>query len=145
MMDQLIHQLSHLVAEMREDREERKRGGFRCHADLATKHDIDKLEKIIMSAISEYVGRVTTAFEEIGTNVDGVLESINGVQKDVTDLKAIIEKLQTNAGPISPEDQALLDSLEVKVAALVAKTGNAKDAIAALDAQTETPPTPPTT
>lgn len=81
-----------------------------------------------MSAISDYSEKVDAAFAEIGTAVDGI-------QSDITSLKDIILKLQNNPGPISPEDQALLDQGVAKVTALA-------DKVKALDAQTDSTATP---
>lgn len=67
-----------------------------------------------MSAISDYAGRVQTAFDSISAGIDGV-------SNDVAALKAKIEELQNSPGVISPEDQALLDSLEAMAGALAAR------------------------
>jgi hypothetical protein len=72
---------------------------------------------------------VDTAFEKLGVAVDGVAS-------DVDFLKAEIKKLQENPGPITPEDQAILDGIESRTNALSAK-------VEALDAATEQPPVPP--
>lgn len=95
----------------------------------ATKNDMSRMEKHIMSAISDYAGRVNTAFDKIGTAVDGLVD-------DVAFLKEKIEELQNTAGQITPEDQALLDALEARV-------GTTATALEALDAATARPPTPP--
>lgn len=76
----------------------------------------------IMSVISEYAARVEAKFEIVSTSVDSLVASNTGIATDVAGLKEIILKLQTNPGPITPEDQALLDSLEAKVNSLVTKT-----------------------
>lgn len=88
-----------------------------------------EMEKRIMSAISDYAGRVSTAFDKISTAVDGVVD-------DVAFLKEEIVKLQNSPGPITPEDQATLDGLEARANTTVA-------ALEALDAATARPPTPP--
>lgn len=102
---------------------------FKAHLKFATKQDLEKMEGRIMSALSDYVGRVNTAFDKLGTAVDGIAA-------DVAFLKAKIEELQNNPGPITPEDQALLDALE-------ARANTLSDKAAALDAATEQPPPPP--
>lgn len=99
-----------------------------------------QMEERIMSQISDYAGRVNTAFDAIGTSVDAIVSAQTGIAGDVTELKRIILELQTNPGPISPEDQALLDALEVKITGLVDKTFAVAEALKALDAQTETVP-----
>lgn len=83
-----------------------------------------------MSALSDYVGRVNTAFDKIDTAVTGVAD-------DVAFLKKTIEEMQNNPGPISPADQALLDALEARVATVA-------DKLTALDLQTDPPVPPPT-
>ncbi len=123
----------------------------------ATKTDLENLGKLIMSKISDYVTAVETQLDGIGQNVDGLVTaiggintSIGGIAGDVAELKRIIEQLNTNPGPITPEDQALLDASLVKLGALAAKAQAAKDAgvvaadaAAVLDAATETPPPAP--
>lgn len=79
-------------------------------------------------AIQAYVDAVNAQFTTIETAVDGV-------SGDVTFLKARIEELQNNPGPISPEDQALLDQVQARIGTLATR-------ITALDAATE-PPAPP--
>lgn len=111
---------------------------------------IAQLERTIMSAIGDYAARVNTAFDTIGTSVDEIVLAQTGIAGDVTELKRIILELQSNPGPISSEDQALLDAGEAKVNALVTKTSAVASALKELDAQTEgappvvIPPTEPT-
>lgn len=81
-----------------------------------------------MATIQEFADRVNTAFDEIGTAVDGVVTDIQWLKDKITEL-------QNTPGPISPEDQARLDALEARAAAAVTK-------VKALDASTETPPAP---
>lgn len=103
---------------------------FKSHVGALTKQDLKETEHKIMSAISEYAGRVNTAFDKLATAVDGVAG-------DVAFLKEKILELQNNPGPISAEDQAILDQLEARTAGLADKT-------AALDAATaDRPPEPP--
>jgi prefoldin subunit 5 len=75
-----------------------------------------------MSAISEFGGRVVAQF----TAIDA---AIAGIRADVTFLKTKIEELQNSAGQITPADQAILDELEQRAAALSVK-------VAALDNET---------
>jgi methyl-accepting chemotaxis protein len=112
-------------------------------AALAVAWSINKKLNEIMSAISSYAERVNTAFDTIGEGVDAIVKSVGGIAGDITELKRLIKELQDNPGPISPEDQALLDALETKVGALVGRVDAVKASVAELDAQTETPPTPP--
>lgn len=101
----------------------------------ATKRDILKIGKEIMSAISEFKDKVESAFTEIGASVDEIVasqaqqtESLNGVTGDVAQLKALIEKLQNSPGGITPEDQATLDQLESTIKALQPKVKAVADA-----------------
>lgn len=110
---------------------------------LATKIGLRRTRNIIMSAISEYVAAVEAAHEEISTGVDEIVASVGGIAADVAALKALIEKLENNPGPISPEDQALLTQALTAVTALATKTKAAATAAKELDAATETAPTPP--
>lgn len=123
--------LSLLTCLLETDLEQRKieLEWFKSHYDLATKQDLRKLKEQIMSAISDFGARVDAAFEKLGVAVDGVAS-------DVAFLKEEIRKLQENPGPITPEDQAILDGIESRVGALSAK-------VEALDAATEQPPVPP--
>jgi prophage DNA circulation protein len=95
------------------------------------------------SKISDFSAAVQATFSEIGASVDAIATSVSGVAGDVTRLKELIEKLQNNPGPISTEDQALLDLAQADVAALAIRVSGVKDAVAALDAATEEPPVPP--
>lgn len=79
------------------------------------------------SKISEFVDK-QNAFN------DRLDIAITGISEDVSFLKAKIEELQNSPGSISPEDQASLDALESRVAAMTAR-------IEALNALT--PPVPP--
>lgn len=89
-----------------------------------------QLENKIMTAIETYGQAVNTAFDKIGTAVDGVAS-------DVKWLKDEILKLQNTPGPISASDQAILDGIQARAEAVVAK-------VEALDSLTVPPATPPT-
>lgn len=80
-----------------------------------------------MSAVSDFAAKQKAFNEKIDVAVDGIVG-------DVKFLKDKIVELQNTPGPISAEDQALLDEIEAKTSAIVTK-------LDALDA--ETPPTPP--
>lgn len=82
----------------------------------------------IMSAIKDFSDRVNAKFDVLEPAVDGLVD-------DIKFLKDTIAQLQNNPGPISPEDQALLDALEARV-------GTATTRVTALDAETVRP-TPP--
>lgn len=101
---------------------------FKSHFLTATKHDLEKLGDKIMSAISDFASVVNTKFDELG-------KAVEGVATDVQFLKDEIAKLQNNPGPISPEDQAILDGVQARVVSLT-------DKVKALDEATSQPPTP---
>lgn len=82
----------------------------------------------IMSAISEYKTVVDAQFARINAGLDNVTNDIAGI-------KAKLEELNNNPGPISAEDQALLDA---SIAGLTAIGDRAE----ALAASTEDAPTP---
>ncbi len=92
--------------------------------------------------IKDYEARVDAVFTAIGSSVDSIVSSVSGVAGDVDRLKALIKQLQDNPGPISPEDQALLDKSEAAANALSSRVAGVKEALAALDAATEEAPTP---
>jgi hypothetical protein len=93
---------------------------------LATKDDLKTMENKIMSAISEFAAK-QAAFND---RIDAAVAGITG---DIKTLNDLITTLQNTPGPISAEDQATLDALEAKGAAIAEK-------LEALDAVT--PPAP---
>lgn len=97
--------------------------------------------------IQDYQVAVDVLFTEIGTAVDGIAASMVGIEGDVQRLKAKIIQLETNPGPISPEDQAILTSSVATVSALATKVAAANAALKALDDATapDEVPTPPGT
>jgi len=101
-----------------------------------------RTETKIMSALTDFADRVETVFGSIGTSVDGIVESIAGINTDVQQLKQQITDLQNSGGAITPEDQARLDTIETGVNALATKTAAAATVASELDAQTENAPTP---
>jgi len=80
-----------------------------------------------MSAISDFA-KVQTAFQ------DRVDAAITDLQGDVQSLNDQIAALQASAGTVTPEDQALLDGIQTRSAAIA----NKLDALDAL-----TPPVAP--
>lgn len=80
-----------------------------------------------MSSISDFAAKQNAFNDRQATAIDGLVG-------DVKSLNDKIEELQNSPGAITPEDQALLDALEVRADAMTAK-------IEALDAQT--PPAVP--
>ncbi len=80
-----------------------------------------------MSAISDF------AAKQAEHNAR-VTEALNDLAGDITTLNDKISELQNSAGSVTPEDQALIDDLEVKGGELAARA----EALADL-----TPPKPP--
>lgn len=81
----------------------------------------------IMSAISDFAAK-QQAFN------DDIAADLTAIQSDIAALNATIATLQNSSGQISAEDQATLDDLQAKGAALAAQA----DATAG-----KTPPAPP--
>ncbi len=99
--------------------------GRRRHNEVV--QAIRKMEGRLMTAIQTFSDKVSKAFSDIATSVDGVAQ-------DVTDLKAKIDELQNSPGSITPEDQALLDQVQQQATTLAEK-------VKALDDATAQPPT----
>lgn len=97
-----------------------------------------------MSApIEQHAEAQRVAFDAIDV-ATGQLETIGtNLVDDIAFLKETIDKLQTNSGPITPEDQALLDAAQARTNALVARLQGFKAALEALDAATERVAVPP--
>lgn len=100
------------------------------------------MEKRIMSAISDYAAKVNASFDAIEAGVMAANTSLTGLVDDVAYLKEVIDKLQNNPGPISPEDQALLDSAQARTDALGTRVEAFRAAIGTLDAATDRPAVP---
>lgn len=69
-------------------------------------------------------------------HIDRVDSAVTGLTADVEALNAKILELQNNPGPITPEDQAILDSLQARGETIAQK-------LEALDALTPPPAPPP--
>lgn len=106
---------------------------------LATKQDVLNLKTILMATLAEQLTAINSGLETLGTGVDEVLTVVTNVSGDVTTLKGIIEKLQTNPGPITPEDQTLLDKAQTLVGTTSTKLQSAVAALKALDEATAPP------
>lgn len=100
------------------------------------------------SPIKVYTDAVNKTFDLIDQGLDAGVNSAVGVADDVAFLKETIDRLQNNPGPISPEDQALLDAAQTRATASASRSSALRDALKALDDATArpTPPVePPTT
>ncbi|CAN5815022.1 hypothetical protein BH20PSE1_BH20PSE1_01140 [soil metagenome] len=68
----------------------------------------------IMTAISDFAAAQAAFNDRMATAIDGL-------QTDITALNAKIDELQSTPGAITPEDQMLLDDLQVKGDAIATK------------------------
>lgn len=82
----------------------------------------------IMSAIADFAAKQKAYNDRTGAAIDGVVADIKALNDKITEL-------QNSAGQVTPEDQALIDDLQVKGEALASKAE-------ALDAQIPPPPPP---
>lgn len=105
---------------------------FKSQAGPISKHDLKVMERNIM-ALSPQIAAYVEKTNAHNARIDA---AIAGVKGDVEAQAALIKQLQENPGPISPEDQAALDQLQISNEALAAK-------LEAVDAQTAPPPPPP--
>lgn len=80
-------------------------------AGLVTKHDLKEMGDRIMSKISEASEAVLASLASLNGSVDGLVT-------DFAALNAKIDELQNSSGTVSPEDQALLDSIQSTAKAL---------------------------
>lgn len=132
MHPELAEAIVYLTHELRESRGQRKieMEWFKSHFSLATKHDLEQMEKRIMSKISEFADAVEAHNSAVDAAVQGLTDDIANLNKQITDL-------QNSAGTITPEDQARLDAIQ-------ARSQSVADKLASLDALTPpvTPPTP---
>lgn len=97
-----------------------------------------------MSAVSDYVTAVDTAYNNIDEATSTLETSLAGVSDDVAYLKETIQALENNPGPITPEDQALLTGALSRVNSLSARLTSVKESLSALDEATTRPTPPPT-
>lgn len=93
--------------------------------------------------IKNYITEVDTAYNTIDEAVSALETSLAGVTDDVAYLKETITKLENNAGPISPEDQALLTGALTRVTALASRLSGVNAALKTLDEATTRPEPPP--
>lgn len=90
--------------------------------------DLKTLGERLMSQISDFATKVNSAFDQLGT-------AVNGLVVDVKTLNDLITQLQGSQGTITPEDQALLDGIQTRAQAIA-------DKAKALDDQTAPPAVP---
>lgn len=97
-----------------------------------------------MSAISDFAAKQKAFNDATKSGLATMGTALTGIKDDIQGLNDKITQLQNNPGPISPDDQKLLDDLQLDGQSLADGVKIAADAFAALDAQTPpvVPPTP---
>lgn len=114
-------------------------------SDVTERHIKSMLELIVLELavlkrkVNEIMGAIKDFSDKMKLHNDAVDQAVSGIAGDIQELNDKITALQNSQGAVTTEDQALLDDLEQRGAALATK-------IAALDALTPppAPPVPPT-
>jgi len=129
MLSDVVKSVSELALRVNDANEQRRCEfeWFKSHSELATKRDLEEMEKRLMSKISEFAAKQKEYNDRIDT-------AVSGLTGDIQVLNDRITELQNSTGAITPEDQALLDDLQARGATIATK-------LEALDALT--PPTLP--
>lgn len=128
-IEQALILLTHELRAAREQREA-EAAWHRSHAGLATKLDLDQLEKRIMSQLNDLITAATT----LSTASDGLSVKLDNL---VAKVDAVVAALQGADLPAAGE--AALTALKTS-AAQAAKSGDAVDAeVAKLDGVLPTP------
>ena len=91
----------------------------------------------VSKSVQDFVDKINEQFATVSASVDELVTSQVGVAGDVSKLKGIIDKLQSNPGTLSKEDQDLLDSAVATAATLATKTSGVSKALKDLDAATD--------
>src|SRR4030095_316429 len=81
---------------------------IRSQSKGVTIHDLNEMEARIMSAISDFVAKVTAHNDRVDVAIDGLVGDVDWLVEQ-------IKALQENPGPITPQDQALLDGVETRL------------------------------
>ena len=76
-------------------------------AGLATKQDLEKTEKNIMSAVTDWAAQE-------GVQLDGITAELTRIVAGVKALDDAISAFQNSPGTLSPSDQAALDAIQAK-------------------------------
>lgn len=103
--------------------------------------ELAEIKRILMD-IKENVARQDAVTEQMNTTLEIISGSVQGIVKDIGDLKFLLTKINTNPGPISPEDQELLNNSLNKTNAVSTKLNALKDALVSIDAETNENPNP---
>lgn len=143
MSEQLLESICGLTHAIREATEQRKHefDFFKSMSQLPTKHDLNHVKDIIMSAISDFAAKQKAFNDRQGAAIDSLVSSVAGVTGDVKTLNDKITELQNSSGGVTPEDQALIDDLETQGDALATKLETVTASLKGLD--DATPPSVP--
>lgn len=121
MIEALTHSISHLVHELRQDREQRKKEfeWIRASLGLATKHDLREMEKRIMKTVSE----LTAEIQDLTVKLTKVNETLDEISTETSTSLTEIQKLRDQVKVL----QDLIDAggtvtTELEVAAAAAST-----------------------
>lgn len=96
---------------------------------IVTKEDLKQTERNIMSKLTDWA-------KQEQADLSGIKDLLTSIATLVAQQTTLIQQLQTSPGPISPDDQAALDSLQATTAQLKIQ------ATAISPVVTPTPPTP---
>jgi len=145
MYTDLTKAISGLACVQREALEQRRTefDWLKSHAGLATKQDLNEMERRIMSKLSEYLAKQAEFNARLQTATDSLGESLGGLTDDVKTLNDKIAELQNSSGGVTPEDEKTIDQLESQGDALATKLDGVSAALKALNELTPPPPPPP--
>lgn len=112
----------------------------------AAKHDMNRLEKLIMTLQESFRAYAVRrdeydARQEAATDI--LTQALTGITGDVKGLKDEIKKLQDSAGQVTPEDQATIDRLQAKAEAATVRVEAVATALKTLNEETPEVPTIP--
>lgn len=96
---------------------------------------VDKMSQ----QITDFAAAVNTAFTDIQTDIDGLGADLDKVVSGVANLETLIAQLQNNPGPISPEDQNVLNTLQSAAQTLSANVKSLKSKADAIDTTAPVP------
>ena len=118
MIEQFKHELLELANAIRSANVKHEAEAILCR--------MEKMEKTIMSAITDWAAQEQADLAAISTTLDNIVTGIAALDKLITDF-------QNSPGTLSAADQAALDAIKAASGALVSKA----------QAISVTPPTPP--
>ena len=92
-------------------------------------------------ALKAFIAKQTEFNTSLSAGIDSAATSLEGLTGDVKNLNDQITALQNSTGPVTPEDQILIDAAQAAGQALADKLAAFNAALEALDALT--PPVVP--